>query len=240
VQLGTRFATDDYRLAVDAFRTGATAPFQGRSEEFARVVAQAIAGVNLMVARKILPGLTGVAERLGAGGSLLDVGCGTGSLLQHIAKSFPVARCTGIDIDPTGLAAAREAVARAGLADRITLLEGDVAAVVPPASLDVVIMVEVLHEIATSLRQGVVRGCAHALRPGGWLVIVDETYPSTLAEARQPEFAFPLQTGLEEMMWGNRVPTREEQERLLREAGFEGPLNRSLIGAGFTLLATQK
>lgn len=240
VQLGTQFATDDYRLAADGFRTGATAPFQGRSDEFAQVIAQAIAGVNLMVARKILPKLAGVAERLNAGGSLLDVGCGTGSLLMQIATAFPKARCAGVDIDPTGLAAARAAVAREGLVDRIALFAGDVGSAVPAASCDVVIMVEVLHEIAPAVRPGVVQGCAQALRPGGWLVIVDETYPSTLAEARQPEFAFPLQTGLEEMMWGNVVPTREEQEALLRDAGFAGFVDRRQVGAGFTLLATQK
>jgi 2-polyprenyl-3-methyl-5-hydroxy-6-metoxy-1,4-benzoquinol methylase len=240
VQLGTQFATEDYRLAQEAFRTGGTTPFQGRSHEFAQVVAQAIAGVNLMVARKILPGLAGVAERLNAGGALLEVGCGTGNLQIQVAKAFPSARCTGVEIDPTGIAAAREAVKRAGLQSRITLVEGDVASAVPKESFDVVLMVEVLHEIAPAIRPGVVRACAGALRPGGWLVILDETYPSTLAETRQPEFLFPLQTGLEELMWGNVIPTREEQERLLRDAGFAGPIERSLLGAGFTLLATRK
>jgi len=240
VQLGTQFATDDYRLAPEAFRTGATAPFQGRSHAFAEVVAQAIAGVNVMVARKILPGLPGVAEKLSGGAALLEVGCGTGNLQLQIAKAFPNARCTGVDIDPTGLAAAREAVSRAGLADRVSIVEGDVASAVPREAFDVVIMVEVLHEISPALRPAVVRGCADALRPGGWMVIVDETYPSSLAEARQPEFLFPLQTGLEELMWGNVVPTREEQERLLRDAGFAGRIDRSLMGAGFTLLSTQK
>lgn len=240
VQLGTRFATDDYRIAPDAFRTGSIAPFQGRSSEFAQVVAQAIAGVNAMVARKILPGLPGVADALNSGGSLLEVGCGTGNLQILIAKAFPAARCTGIDIDPTGLASAREAVERAGLGDRVNVLEGDFATAVAGESFDVVIMVEVLHEISPDIRPAVVNGCARALRPGGWLAIVDETYPSTLAEARQPEFLFPLQTGLEELMWGNIIPTREEQERLLRSAGFDGPISRSLIGAGFTLLTTQR
>ena len=240
VRLGTQFATDDYRLAFDAFRTGATAPFQGRSHEFAAVVAQAIAGVNVMVARKILPGLAGVADKLNGGGALLEVGCGTGNLQLQIAKAFPNARCTGVDIDPTGLAAAREAASRAGLADRVTIVEGDVAAAVPRDAFDVVIMVEVLHEISPALRPAVVRGCAGALRPGGWMVIVDETYPSSLSEARQPEFLFPLQTGLEELMWGNIVPTREEQEQLLRDAGFAGRIDRSLMGAGFTLLSAQK
>lgn len=238
VQLGTRFATEDYRFAVDAFRTGATVPFQGRSEEFARVVSQAAAGVNQMVARKILPGLADAADQLNAGGSLLDVGCGTGNLLLQIARSFPTARCTGIDIDPTGLASARDLVAASGLSNRVTLLAGDVASAVAPASFDVVVMVEVLHEIAPTIRPAVIGGCARALRRGGWLVIVDETYPTTLAETRQPEFAFPLQTGFEELMWGNVLPTRAEQERLLRDAGFDQPVERSMIGAGFTLLTT--
>jgi hypothetical protein len=101
-------------------------------------------------------------------------------------------------------------------------------------------MVEVLHEIAPTLRPSVLRGCARALRAGGWLVIVDETYPSTLAEARRPQFLFPVQTGFEELLWGNVAPSKAEQEQLLRAAGFTGAINRSMMGEGFTLLATQK
>jgi hypothetical protein len=41
-------------------------------------------------------------------------------------------------------------------------------------------------------------------------------------------------------MWGNVIPTRAEQERLHRSAGFAGPIHRSLLGAGFTLLSTQR
>jgi 2-polyprenyl-3-methyl-5-hydroxy-6-metoxy-1,4-benzoquinol methylase len=240
VQLGTRFTTDDYRYALDAFGTGATSPFQGRSEEFAKVVAEAIAGVNVMVARKVLPGLAGVCESLNAGGSLLEVGCGTGNLQIEIAKAFPAARCAGIDIDPTGIQCAREAIRREGLADRITLIEGGIADSVQPESFDVVVMVEVLHEIDPDVRPRVVTDCADVLRKGGWLVIVDETYPSTLAESREREFLFAVQTGLEELMWGNVIPTRDEQEHLLRSAGFAGPIERSMLGAGFTLLATQR
>lgn len=240
VQLGTRFATEDYRYAVDGFRTGGTSPFQGRSAEFAQVVAQAIAGVNALVARKILPGIPGLAEKLNAGGSLLEVGCGTGNLQIQIANEFPAARCAGIDIDPTGIQCAQDAVLQAGLSSRITIIEGDIAEAVPNESIDVVVMVEVLHEISPKIRPQVVAGCANALRKGGWLVIVDETYPTTLSEAREPEFLFPVQTGLEELMWGNVVPTRVEQEQLLCSAGFTGPINRSLLGAGFTLLFTQR
>jgi SAM-dependent methyltransferase len=240
VRLGTAFATEDYRLAPEAFRTGSTVPFQGRSEDFARTVAEAIAGMNRVVARRILPSLSGVVEQLNQGGAILEVGCGTGNLLLQLAQAFPNSRCTGVDIDPTGMAAAREAVHQAGLGERVQILEGDVSRAVLPEAYDVVVMVEVLHEISPTLRPSVIRGCARALHAGGWLVIVDETYPSTLAEARRPEFLFPVQTGFEELLWGNVVPSQEEQEQLLRAAGFTGAINRSLMGEGFTLLATQK
>ena len=72
------------------------------------------------------------------------------------------------------------------------------------------------------------------------MLIVDETYPSTLEELRKPEFRFPLMTGFEEMVWGNVLPTREDQEQLLRAAGLSGPIDRSIIGEGFTVLATRR
>lgn len=39
VRLGTEFATEDHRYCLEAFQTGATVPFQGRSDAFAEVVA---------------------------------------------------------------------------------------------------------------------------------------------------------------------------------------------------------
>jgi hypothetical protein len=101
-------------------------------------------------------------------------------------------------------------------------------------------MIEVLHEITPAIRPLVVNAAAATLKPGGWLLIVDETYPSTLAQTREPEFRFPLQTGIEELTWGNVIPDRAEQESLLRGAGFTGEIQRSLIGEGFTVLAAQR
>jgi hypothetical protein len=119
-------------------------------------------------------------------------------------------------------------------------VEGDLGSVAAPGAADAVLVVEVLHEIDAPIRPWLPAACAAALKPGGWLVIADETYPGNWDEARQPSFRFPLQTGLEEMTWGNVVPTRREQEGLLREAGFAGAIERSLFGAGFTLLVTRR
>jgi len=240
VQLLTEFATEDFRRYLDGFRSGRTVPFQGRSNTFARLVAEATAGLNTVMVRKVLPVLPGLVDRLTRGGMILDIGCGSGSLLIQLARAFPKSRCVGIDIDPTGLAAARLAIEQAGVSHQVEILEGDVDSIVPTDSFDAALMVEVLHEVAPAQRLGLLQGCVRMLRPGGWLVILDETYPSTLQEAREPEFRSALQTGFEELICGNVIPTRQEQERLLREAGFAGEIRRALIGEGLTLLTTQR
>jgi ubiquinone/menaquinone biosynthesis C-methylase UbiE len=240
VQLLTEFTSEDFRRCLEGFRSGRTVPFQGRSETFAHLVAEATAGLNIMMVRKVLPVLPGLVDRLNRGGMVLDVGCGTGGLLIQLARAFPKSRCLGIDIDPTGLTAARLAIEEAGVSHQVEILGGDVESITPISSFDAALMVEVLHEVAPAQRLGLLQGCFRILRPGGWLVILDETYPSTLQEAREPEFRSALQTGFEELIYGNVIPTRQEQERLLREAGFTGEIRRAIIGEGLTLLTTQQ
>jgi 2-polyprenyl-3-methyl-5-hydroxy-6-metoxy-1,4-benzoquinol methylase len=240
VRLGTEVAAEDFRRCREAFRTGKAVPFQGRGEAFAQIVAQATQGLQVLTARKILPGLADLRQRLDTGGTILEIGCGTGNLLLELAKAFPSARCVGIDIDETSLAIAREKIEEAGLGARVEVRQGTPEAVLEPASVDACVMIEVLHEIAPALRPTLVRTAAAMLRPGGWMVIVDETYPSTLEEMRRPEFRFPVQTGFEELVWGNVIPTREEQESLLRDAGFTGPISREIVGEGFTVLTMQR
>ncbi len=240
VRLGTEFATEDHRYCLEAFRTGAIVPFQGRSEAFAEVVAESTAGLQVLSARKLLPELPRLKERLDAGGTILEVGCGTGRHLIQLSDAFPQARCVGVEIDPTGVKAARVAVENAGVSDRVHLIEGDITTAVEEESVDAVVMIEVLHEIAPEFRQGVVTACHEALAADGWLMIIDETYPTTLAESRMEEFLFPVQTGFEELTWGNVVPTRDEQESLLRGGGFKEEIGRSIVGEGFTVLTAQK
>ena len=64
---------------------------------------------------------------LGKGGTLLEIGCGTGRNLIQAARHWPEARCYGIDISEAMLTTARAKVAAAGLGDRITLAQGDAA-----------------------------------------------------------------------------------------------------------------
>jgi SAM-dependent methyltransferase len=240
VTLGTGVAAEDFRRCEEAFRTGMAQPFQGRGDVFAKAVGEATQGLQVLTARKILPNLDGMQARLDAGGRILEVGCGTGNFLLQLGKAFQSAQVVGVDIDADSLHVARDRVGKGGLEGRVHMHRGTIAECVQPGSCDAVVMVEVLHEIAQPIRPQVVQEAATALRPGGWMVIVDETYPTTLEESRRPEFLFPLHTGWEELLWGNIIPTRDEQESLLRSADLTGPIKREMVGEGFTVLTIRK
>jgi release factor glutamine methyltransferase len=57
--------------------------------------------------------------------TIADVGCGTGAIAIALATNLPYAIVIAIDISSRALELARENVDRQGLADRVTLLEGD-------------------------------------------------------------------------------------------------------------------
>ncbi len=59
------------------------------------------------------------------GGTVLEVGCGTGRNLIQVARRYPTARLFGFDISEAMLATARANINRAGLGERITLKQAD-------------------------------------------------------------------------------------------------------------------
>ena len=65
--------------------------------------------------------------RLGVpdGGTVLEVGCGTGRNLIAVARAYPNARLFGFDISDEMLTTARAKISAAGFADRIVLAQGD-------------------------------------------------------------------------------------------------------------------
>jgi cyclopropane fatty-acyl-phospholipid synthase-like methyltransferase len=67
-------------------------------------------------------------------GSLLDLGCGWGSMLLHAAARLgPEGRATGVDTSAKAIEWARMSARELGLADRVTFVEGDATAWTKPA-----------------------------------------------------------------------------------------------------------
>jgi S-adenosylmethionine-diacylgycerolhomoserine-N-methlytransferase len=62
---------------------------------------------------------------LSAGGTALEIGCGTGRNLIAAARAYPTARFFGLDISTAMLVTARASLRRAGLEERVALARGD-------------------------------------------------------------------------------------------------------------------
>lgn len=101
------------------------------------------------------------------GERVLDVGCGTGVLLERIVDRYPDVRATGADLSPAMLAQARRR-----LPPRVTLEVADAEALPFPAnSFDLVLSLSSFH-FWPAPRLALAE-LGRVLRPGGQLVITD-------------------------------------------------------------------
>jgi S-adenosylmethionine-diacylgycerolhomoserine-N-methlytransferase len=110
------------------------------------------------------------------GGSVLELGCGTGRNLIEAARLYPDARFYGLDISREMLATAEANIRRAGLEGRILLACGDASAfdseaLFGRASFDRVFMSYTLSMIPP-WREAMAAGFM-ALSSGGLLSVVD-------------------------------------------------------------------
>lgn len=110
------------------------------------------------------------------GGSVLEIGCGTGRNLIAAARAYPTARCHGIDISRHMLDTAAGAVARAGLGHRVALALGDATRPDPLASFGRARFDRVFFSYSLSMIPDWAEALDQAfglLAPGGEVHIVD-------------------------------------------------------------------
>lgn len=124
----------------------------------------------------------------------LDLGCGRGAVAIMLARRLPEGRVTGIDLwlsrDQSGnsITNTRSNVDRNGVADRVTLVTGDMTNLpFDDASFDLVTASLAIHNVhRKGGRADTLREALRVLKPGGRLVIVDisatKNYVRILAE----------------------------------------------------------
>lgn len=107
------------------------------------------------------------------GQEVLEIACNMGTTAIEIAKRFGV-RMTGLDRDETALDKARANAAQAGLADRVSFLNGNAMELpFPDSSLDIVINEAMLTMYAPAAKEKLVREYWRVLKPGGRLLTQD-------------------------------------------------------------------
>ncbi|HLK09887.1 MAG TPA: class I SAM-dependent methyltransferase [Candidatus Binatia bacterium] len=145
---------------------------------------------------------------------VLDLGCGTGTLVLLVKRLCPDARVTGIDIDPTILALARAKIRRAGI--DVSIEEGSATAL-PFADgvFDRVLTSLVLHHLTTAQKRAALAEARRVLAPGGALHVADWGKPHNLL-MQVASFGFRLFDGGE----GPAANLRGDLPALIAEAGF--------------------
>jgi ubiquinone/menaquinone biosynthesis C-methylase UbiE len=116
-------------------------------------------------------------------GRVADLGCGPADIPIRLIRAVPAAHVTGVDASEPMLALARAAVAAAGLAARIALVEGHLPGLpLPAAGFDAVISNSLVHQLpdAAPFWQEVRR----LGRPSAAILVVDLFRPDSPAAAR--------------------------------------------------------
>jgi S-adenosylmethionine-diacylgycerolhomoserine-N-methlytransferase len=111
-----------------------------------------------------------------SGGTVLELGCGTGRNLIALARRYPESRLFGIDISGEMLKTARASVARHGLYDRIRLAEADALEFDPESLFGVAQFDRIFFSYSLSMIPDWNSALTQAiglLKPGGKLQLVD-------------------------------------------------------------------
>ncbi|GIH04826.1 hypothetical protein Rhe02_28930 [Rhizocola hellebori] len=139
------------------------------------------------------------------GMSLLDLGCGPGSITVGLAAAVAPGQTTGIDLDPDPI-------------DGVTVVAGDVMRLpFPDASFDAIFSSALLQHLADPL--GALREARRVARPGAVIGIVDADwdgellYPTNDTLRRSNELARKLREGTSPFVG-------KQLRHLLVEAGF--------------------
>lgn len=104
------------------------------------------------------------------GEKLLDVGCGTGSLLKVAKRLHPDNEMIGIDIDKKVLEIARKKLASA----EIQLINtGAESLPFPDKSFDVVVSTLIFHHLPTEIKKKALSEIKRVLKPDGCFLLVD-------------------------------------------------------------------
>ncbi len=225
----------DADLAADAVRTGAGVAWGEHdrrlypaTERFFRT------GYQTYLISSWIPALDGVEEKLRAGASCADVGCGHGATTVMMAQAYPASSFAGFDVHDASVDAARESAAAAGVSERVGF-DVATAAEIPPRSggYDLICFFDCLHDMGDPV--AAMRRAGEVLAEDGTVLVVEPLAGNRLADNLHPLgrlmyaastlFCVPhaIAEGGESSPSGRTLGGQAGEERLaavMHEAGF--------------------
>lgn len=116
------------------------------------------------------------------GGHVVDVGCGPGDIPIRFLRAFPGAHVTAVDASRPMLDLAAEAIAGAGLANRITLCCERFQSLALPEQADALLSNSLLHHVPNPLQFWF--RLQQLAKPGARILVMDLLRPESPEAAR--------------------------------------------------------
>ncbi len=131
----------------EAFRSGRGVTYEQQGTAAAAGLARMTGPWSrLALTSVILPALDGVVDKLQAGATVIDVGCGGGVTATTLATAFPASRVVGYDPSSIAIEMARDRAAEAGL-DNVEFVESPAADLPADGAADLILCFDCLHDM---------------------------------------------------------------------------------------------
>ena len=158
---------------VECFRRGGGVPYE-RFPRFHAVMSED-SGQSVMSALEthILPLQPGLTDRLEQGIEVLDVGCGSGQVMNRLAELYANSRFVGMDLSPEAVGAARELAASKGLRNIEFVIRdlSDFDETAEPEAFDLVTTFDAIHDQGQPLN--VLKGIHRTMKADGLYLMQD-------------------------------------------------------------------
>lgn len=177
----------------EAFRTGIGMTWDEHGPHTCHFqAAMGAGGQKTWLVPVILDSIEGMTERLTAGATVVDVGCGAGVAASVIAAAYPESTVIGIDPSSHAIAAARDRATEAGL-DNLSFRSGVFDDLADLDGVDLLLTLDVIHDLP---RPGdAVRAARSCLADDGVWFVADIKTRGGLEDNR-PIPVLPLMYGM--------------------------------------------
>ncbi|NVJ64999.1 MAG: methyltransferase domain-containing protein [Gammaproteobacteria bacterium] len=169
--------------AVDVFKTGRGRPWGEHSnccfcgtDRFFRP------GYVMNLVENWLPALNGVEDKLKAGATVADIGCGYGSSTILMAETYPNSQFVGYDFHEPSIKAAQAKADAAGLKN--VSFKVSAAKDIPADSFDLACIFDALHDMGDPV--GAAAKIKESLKPDGTFMLVEPMAQDKLEDNLNP------------------------------------------------------
>jgi SAM-dependent methyltransferase len=169
---------------LESFRTGRGLPQSEYPPEVFEAIERGSAPMyKHSLIRKWMPAMPQVVAALNAGGSALDVGCGSGRAAIALAQAYPSAKLFGYDGHPGSVERARANAKAAGVADRVAFEVVDCTKL-PTNKFDFIATFDVIHDSVDPV--GLLKSIREALKAEGTYLMVEVNVSNDVADNINP------------------------------------------------------